>query len=81
MTAVTWGTNLYWADNNDAALTTGSWWTFVPTGVCIALVAFGLSLLNYGIDEITNPRLTAERGLLEPGLGPVATPVIREAAP
>ena len=34
---VTWGTNLYWA-SNDAALLTGSWWTFVPTGVCIAML-------------------------------------------
>ena len=31
--AVTWGTNLYWAAN-DAALLTGSWWVFVPTGLC-----------------------------------------------
>ena len=30
----TWGTNLYWA-SNDAALLTGSWWTFVPTGVLL----------------------------------------------
>lgn len=26
---VTWGTMLYWAQN-DSALLTGSWWTFVP---------------------------------------------------
>jgi len=58
--AVTWGTNLYWAVN-DAALLTGSWWTFVPTGACIAAVGFGLTLLNYGIDELTNPRLRSER--------------------
>jgi peptide/nickel transport system permease protein len=55
--AVTWGTNLYWA-RNDSALLMGAWWTFVPTGVAIALVGFGLTLLNFGIDEITNPRLT-----------------------
>lgn len=76
VTAVTWGTNLYWADNNDA-LTTGSWWTFVPTGACIALVAFGLSMVNFAIDEITNPRLAAERGVVEAGAGPRATPVLR----
>jgi peptide/nickel transport system permease protein len=57
---VTWGTNLYWA-TNDAALLTQSWWTFVPTGVCIALVGFGLILLNFGIDEVANPRLASER--------------------
>lgn len=53
---VTWGTTLYWAQNN-AALLTRAWWTFVPPGLCIALVGFGLTLINFGIDEITNPRL------------------------
>jgi len=57
---ITWGTNLFWA-SNDLALLTGAWWTFVPTGVGIALIAFGLTLLNFGMDEITNPRLRSER--------------------
>lgn len=57
---VTWGTNLYWA-TNDSALLTGSWWTFVPTGVAVAVVAFGLTLINFGIDEITNPKLQAAK--------------------
>lgn len=57
---VTWGSNLYWA-TNDSALLTSSWWTFVPTGVCVALVGFGLVILNSGFDEITNPRLQQER--------------------
>jgi peptide/nickel transport system permease protein len=60
ISAVTWGTNLYWAGNN-AGLLVGAWWTFVPAGACIALVAFALVLVNYSIDEITNPRLRAQR--------------------
>ncbi|NNF05810.1 MAG: ABC transporter permease [Candidatus Eisenbacteria bacterium] len=60
VSAFTWGTNLYWAQN-DSALLTGAWWTFVPTGLCVALVAFGLTMLNSGFDEITNPRLQLER--------------------
>jgi peptide/nickel transport system permease protein len=60
VSAVTWGTNLYWAQN-DAALLTGAWWTFAPTGLCVALVGFGLTMLNSGFDEITNPRLVLER--------------------
>jgi len=60
VSAVTWGTNLYWA-SNDSALLTGAWWTYVPTGVCVALVGFGLVMLNSGFDEITNPRLQMER--------------------
>jgi peptide/nickel transport system permease protein len=60
VSSVTWGTNLYWA-SNDSALLTGAWWTYVPTGVCVALVGFGLVMLNSGFDEITNPRLQVER--------------------
>jgi len=55
---VTWGTNLYWAAN-DAALLTGSWWLFVPTGACIAAVGFALVLINFGVDELADPRLAA----------------------
>lgn len=57
--AMTWGTILYWAQNNQALLT-GAWWTFVPPGICIALVGLSLTLINYAIDEITNPRLRGE---------------------
>jgi peptide/nickel transport system permease protein len=60
VSAITWGTILYWAQN-DAALLTGAWWTFVPTGLCVALVGFGLTMLNSAFDEITNPRLRMER--------------------
>lgn len=75
VSAVTWGTNLYWAAN-DVALLTGSWWTFVPTGVCVALVGFALTLINFGLDELTNPRLTARKGVLVPGQPPGPTPLL-----
>jgi peptide/nickel transport system permease protein len=60
VSAFTWGTNLYWAQN-DAALLTQAWWTFAPTGLCEARVGFALTMLNSGFDEITNPRLQLER--------------------
>jgi len=60
VSTVSWGTNLYWA-SNDLALLTGSWWTFVPTGLSIALISFSLTLINFGIDEVTNPRLISEK--------------------
>jgi peptide/nickel transport system permease protein len=72
--SVTWGTNLYWA-SNDSALLTGAWWTFVPTGVCVALVGFALTMLSYAIDEVTNPRLAAGRDADLP------VPVERTATP
>ncbi len=59
--AVSWGTSLYWAQNNQALLTR-AWWTFIPPGVCIALVGFSLTLINYGVDEISNPRLQKHEG-------------------
>ena len=54
--SVSWGTNLHWAAT-DGALVTGRWWTFVPSGLAIALVAYALALINAGVDEATNPRL------------------------
>jgi peptide/nickel transport system permease protein len=60
VTTVSWGTMLYWAQNNSALLQ-GAWWTFVPPGLCVALVAFATTMLIYAVDEITNPRLKTEK--------------------
>lgn len=57
---VSWGTMLYWA-NNGQALLSGAWWWFVPPGLAIALVGASLALMNYGVDEIANPRLSRRR--------------------
>jgi peptide/nickel transport system permease protein len=56
-----WGTMLYWAQN-DQAFTLGAWWWYVPPGLCIALVGMGLGLINFGIDELINPRIKVQRG-------------------
>ena len=63
VSAVTWGTNLYWA-SNDSALLTGAWWTFVPTGTCVALVGVALAMINSAIDEVGNPRLADHDAVL-----------------
>ncbi|HEX5496218.1 MAG TPA: ABC transporter permease [Mycobacteriales bacterium] len=55
-----WGSMLYFAQNAQA-LSLGAWWWFVPPGLCIALVGTGLSLVNFGIDEIIDPRLRVAR--------------------
>ena len=65
VSTVSWGNNLFWA-GNEGALLTGSWWVFVPSGVCIALVAFALALINYAVDEVTNPRLRKIRKPMTP---------------
>ncbi len=56
-----WGTILYWAQNDDA-LNLGAWWWYLPAGLCIALVGTGLALVNFGIDEYVNPRLRIGSG-------------------
>lgn len=65
ITSVSWGTMLYWAGNNDALLL-GAWWWFLAPGLCIAILGAGLAFINFGIDEIANPRLRTEpRSLLK----------------
>jgi peptide/nickel transport system permease protein len=58
VSAWSWGTMLYWAQSNNALLL-GAWWWFVPPGLAIGLVGTALALMNFGIDEIVNPRLRA----------------------
>jgi len=62
-----WGEILYWAQIN-AALIVGKWWQFVPAGLCVALLCAGLTFINFGIDELANPRLRSERPLRRRGL-------------
>ncbi len=56
VTVVSWGTILFWAQANGALLS-GAWWWFVPPGLCIALIGTSFVLINFAIDEISNPRL------------------------
>ncbi len=53
-----WGTMLYYAENNEA-ITSGAWWWYVPPGLAVAFVLLALVMLNFGIDEFINPRLRA----------------------
>nr|WP_246580976.1 dipeptide/oligopeptide/nickel ABC transporter permease/ATP-binding protein [Deinococcus aestuarii] len=52
---ITWGTMLYWAQARGALLQ-GAWWWFAWPGLGIALLGTACALLNFGIDEITNPK-------------------------
>jgi peptide/nickel transport system permease protein len=52
----TLGTMLFYAQNG-FALSLGAWWWFIPPGLIIALFGMGLSLVNFSIDEIINPKL------------------------
>jgi peptide/nickel transport system permease protein len=55
-TRVSWGSML-----DDAygvgAITTGSWWYFVPPGMCVVLVVLAFTLVGQALEEVLNPRL------------------------
>ena len=53
-----WGTMLYWAENNEALGAGMPYWAIMP-GVCIALLGAAFALLNYAFDEISEPRAAA----------------------
>ncbi len=53
---VSWGTMIYWAQNSSALLT-GQWALLFAPGLCIALLALSLTLVNFGVDAVSNPRL------------------------
>jgi peptide/nickel transport system permease protein len=55
-----WGTTLYWAQTNSTVLQ-GEWWPFFFPGAALAFTVLGLVLMLAGIDEVSNPRLRAER--------------------
>lgn len=58
--AVSWGTMLYNAQIT-AAITVGAWWEVLAPAAAIATVGIGLSLINFGVDEVSNPRLRTVR--------------------
>jgi peptide/nickel transport system permease protein len=57
---VSWGTTLYWAQNNAALQTGAPLWAIAP-GACIAVLGAAFALLNYAFDEIGNPALRSVR--------------------
>jgi peptide/nickel transport system permease protein len=56
---ISWGTMLYWADNSGALLT-GQWGWLIPPGLALALLITSLTLVNFGVDAISNPHLREE---------------------
>jgi peptide/nickel transport system permease protein len=59
-TDMSWGTMLFWAENNGALNAGSPLWAIMP-GLCIALLGAAFALLNYAFDEITNPALRPVR--------------------
>jgi peptide/nickel transport system permease protein len=57
---VSWGTTLYWAQNENALQGGEALWALAP-GICVALLGTAFALLNYAFDEIGNPALRPVR--------------------
>jgi peptide/nickel transport system permease protein len=57
---MSWGTMLYWGENNEALETGSPLWIIVP-GACIAALGAAIALVNYAVDEIGNPALRSVR--------------------
>jgi peptide/nickel transport system permease protein len=60
-----WGTMLYWAENNEA-FQVAPLWIIVP-GLCIVGLGAAFALLNYAFDEIGNPALRPVRSMRRRG--------------
>lgn len=60
------GSMLYWAQNGNA-VQLHAWWWYLPPGVSVALLGMSLVLLNFGLDELGNPRLRSAGGPLRVG--------------
>jgi oligopeptide/dipeptide ABC transporter ATP-binding protein len=73
-----WGTMLYWAQNNEALFAGMPLWALAP-GICIALLGAAFALLNYAFDEISSPALRVRK--LERARFPKAEPPPPEPEP
>jgi len=58
--SVTWGQMLNNAQST-GALNSGVWWEMLGPSAFVILFAAGLTLINFSIDEISNPKLRAQR--------------------
>ncbi|WP_067518720.1 ABC transporter permease [Endozoicomonas ascidiicola] len=58
--SVTWGVMLYNAQQT-SAIRIGAWWEIITPSVALASLAIGLALINFSIDEISNPKLRAQK--------------------
>jgi len=58
--SISWGTMIQSAQQQSAVLR-GLWWWFVSPGLCIALIGTAATLVNFGVDELANPKLRLAR--------------------
>ena len=70
--STSWGTMLYWAQNNEA-LQAGYYLQAIIPGACIAALGAAFALLNYASDEIGNPALRPVRKIRSKRVRPASS--------
>jgi peptide/nickel transport system permease protein len=50
---------LYWA-NDSGALLTGQWAWLIAPGLALTLLITAMTLINFGVDALSNPALREE---------------------
>jgi peptide/nickel transport system permease protein len=61
-----YGDILYWAQSG-SAVNLGAWWWYVFPGLTVAVLGMSLVLINFGLDELSNPRLRSSGSLRKLG--------------
>lgn len=57
---LSWGSMLE-LSRVQGAILSGMWWWYLPPGLSITLIGTGAALLNFGFDEMVNPRLRSAK--------------------
>ncbi len=52
----TWG-QLLRSAREQGAILAGSWWLFIPAGICLVLLCTSFVFIGYGFDALLNPKL------------------------
>lgn len=59
---ISWGNMLYNVQTSSSMLV-GAWWELLVPCIALTLIAIGLALLNFAVDEIANPQLRSHKGM------------------
>jgi peptide/nickel transport system permease protein len=57
--SISWGTMISEVQGA-GGLTQGMWWWFLPPGLSITLLGMGAGLINFAVDQFSNPRLRGQ---------------------
>ncbi|WP_064605898.1 ABC transporter permease [Photobacterium sp. J15] len=60
--SISWGVMLYNVQTSSSMLV-GAWWELLSPCIALTLIAVGLALLNFAVDEIANPQLRSHKGM------------------